>query len=387
MIFQSLGSNYSFGQAIRLLFMRGKLSDSVALRTALETRYGGKAVLYSKGRGALAAAVAMTADGNDAVALNSLTCSVVVDAVIDAGATPVFLDVAKKTGHFGATTLEKAAKTDSRISTVIIQNTYGQPCDIAKIEKAAVANGLYIIEDLAHAVGRYYPDGREIGTVGDAAMLSFGRDKILDAVNGGALIVRNKRLLGNLDCPDKLPPSRKQLRDRVYPLLTWIIRTTYAVGIGKLLHFVVHRLRIARQAADGRIRRSETMPDWQAKFALSRFSELEQEITRRTNLISDYQTVLKSTLINPEGTIRASFLVKNQAATHDRLRRENIQADDTWYDTPIGPARKYKRYDFPEKKCPNAMHVSRHVINLPTHRYIDTKTAIKIAKLVEKDSL
>ena len=54
--------------------------------------------------------------------------------------------------------------------------------------------GLYLIEDLAHCPGNHYADGPAFGSVGDLVVLSFSRDKQVDAVAGGALIVRNKDL-------------------------------------------------------------------------------------------------------------------------------------------------------------------------------------------------
>jgi dTDP-4-amino-4,6-dideoxygalactose transaminase len=50
-----------------------------------------------------------------------------------------------------------------------------------------------LIEDLAQAQGAKFPDGRPAGSVGDAAVFSFNRTKVLDC-GGGALVLRSTRL-------------------------------------------------------------------------------------------------------------------------------------------------------------------------------------------------
>ncbi len=95
MIFQALGAKYSFGAALAHLVAKGTPTDSEALRQALSTRYGGEAVLYCKGRAALAEAIRLATGGTGKVAISGLTCYSVVQAVEElSAAVPSALRVA-----------------------------------------------------------------------------------------------------------------------------------------------------------------------------------------------------------------------------------------------------------------------------------------------------
>lgn len=74
MIFQSVGTNYSFADAVKQLFVLGSKRSSEQLKKQLESDFGGTAVLYSKGRNALSEAVKLVAEGK-MVAVNAMTCS------------------------------------------------------------------------------------------------------------------------------------------------------------------------------------------------------------------------------------------------------------------------------------------------------------------------
>ena len=191
MIFQALGARYGFVAAVKHAFAHGTEHDSERLRQALVKRYGGEAVLYQKGRSALAAAIRIATGGGGSVAISGLTCYSMVQAVEAAGCTPVFVDIREKDLHFGAKELTTAIKKHPDVKAVVIQNMLGIPADIMAIAAVAKENKIALIEDLAHSAGAQYADGREVGTVGDITMLSFGRDKAIDSVNGGALVVRN----------------------------------------------------------------------------------------------------------------------------------------------------------------------------------------------------
>jgi len=72
-IFNSLGSNYDFLSAVRILFSVGGKGSQRNLSNYLEKRYGGQVILTYKGRDALTLALqALPQKG--AVAMNGFTC-------------------------------------------------------------------------------------------------------------------------------------------------------------------------------------------------------------------------------------------------------------------------------------------------------------------------
>jgi 8-amino-3,8-dideoxy-alpha-D-manno-octulosonate transaminase len=74
--------------------------------------------------------------------------------------------------------LEK--KITPRAKAIIVQHTFGNPAKVREILKIAETHNLKVIEDCAHSLGAKL-DGRHLGTFGDLAIISFGREKIISA--------------------------------------------------------------------------------------------------------------------------------------------------------------------------------------------------------------
>lgn len=383
MRFQSVGSQYTFKDACAHLFAHGKEATSAALSAELEHQFSGTAYLYANGRSALAAALKPLVTPSDEVAINGFTCYVVQEAVRTTGASPLFLDVDLSTLHFSDIQLNEAIPAHPNLRAIVIQNTFGIPCDITRIEAFARAHQIVLIEDLAHSVGLTYSDGRKAGTVGDLVMLSFGRDKLLDCVSGGALIIRDTQYLDKIQAPVHTPSRVSQRRDRWYPTLMWWARALYPIGIGKVLMKCYQATKMVVRTADGSIDPLCALPAWQASRVLTKLSSLDSDIARRRQLIEAYSNSLASSFHHSGTPVRFPYLAKNRTRTWDALRRRKYYLDDTWYDTPIGPSRLYDKVGFPEPSCPNAVEVARRIINLPTHRYITIADAERIAHIVQ----
>lgn len=379
MIFQANGSNYDLLQSLRLLFSGGSQKDSDELRSLLESRYGGQAILFSKGRGALSEAARIS--NAKVTAVNGYTCSVVVEAITSAGSTPKYLDIEPMTAHFSAETLKKAIEQTPNLEAVIVQNTYGIPCDITGIETFARKHNLVLIEDLAHSIGQTYTDGREAGTVGDLTMLSFGRDKMIDVGSGGALIVRNQKFNEKVVAPSALPSKKLQRQDRWYPILSWFVRTFYPIKLGKLLLGVMFRFSWVSRSSDGGIHREYTLPHWQARQTTKLLKNLEGTVAMRHKKSAAYATLLSYPLAS-QASIRVPLLTDNPSTVLDACKRQRLMLDDIWYDTPIGPKRKYADFSFPESDCPEAVKFARHVINLPTHQFVTSSDQEKLAQII-----
>ena len=381
MIFQSLGSNYTLMSAFKILFSRGDKKDHQAVIKWLENHYGGIAYLYAKGRDGLAAAI----EGINAssVAVNGVTCSVLIDAVQHAGSNVIYIDIAND-GNLRLSELDKSLRSAQPPRAIIIQNTYGNTCDIAKIESLAKKHKAIIIEDLAHCLGQKYPDGREVGTVGDIVMLSFGRDKIIDVVNGGALIIREPLFLKKIKGPSEIRPARNQIQDRFYPILTWLARRTYRIGLGKLIVYAMYKFHLAEHSADGGIHPEYDMPDWQAHYLLGELEKLSQNLDHRTKIATIYREQLSELIPTENASLRVPLLVRGRQKLIEYLAENHYLLADTWYDTPIGPKRKYQKIDYPEDTNKNSIQLARHIINLPTHVNINERQARKLATLIKE---
>ncbi|MEM6997814.1 MAG: DegT/DnrJ/EryC1/StrS family aminotransferase [Patescibacteria group bacterium] len=375
MIFNSLGSNFSFASAFRHLVRRGEQTSRSDLVQYLESRYNGTASLFYRGRGALARAIEMT--GASHVGINAYTCYAVPQAVMAAGASPVYLDVAKDSHNYDLKVLSRSYKKQPKMSAVIAQNTFGISIDIEPIEKFCRDKGITLIEDLAHSVGMRYKDGREAGTVGDLVMLSFGRDKHIDAVSGGALIVRTDRLNDDLPAPHLDPELTKRLRDRIYPLLTWKVRKSYKYTVGRVLLRASLAIGLISRSAGGQVDRMTRMSAQVAAEVLLGFKNLDADISRRQKLLADVDYPPGSNML------RLPMKVSDRKLFLSSAKQNSYSLIDTWYDSPVYPSRYLEKSGYTASSCPNAETLSATLVNIPLHINIDTE---QVSKLIEMAS-
>src|SRR3989344_8460465 len=154
-VFNSLGSNYKFPFVLKTL-LPSMGYHHLALREFLETKYGGEAILLHKGREAVEFALRIIQKIDNlpqgaAVALNGFTCYALYKAVINAGFTPVYLDVEDRNLNFSPSKLAEAVQANPNIKAVVVQNTLGYPAAIEEIAKICAEKGIILIEDLAHS--------------------------------------------------------------------------------------------------------------------------------------------------------------------------------------------------------------------------------------------
>lgn len=103
-------------------------------------------------------------------------------------AKPVFVDVCPDTLNIDPAQLEKAITP--RTKAIMPVHLYGQAADMDEIIQIAKKHGLKVIEDCAQSLGAKYK-GRQTGSLGDIAGLSFFPSKNLGAYGDGGLVLTN----------------------------------------------------------------------------------------------------------------------------------------------------------------------------------------------------
>ena len=365
--FLGLSSTYSLGDTFKHLFAAGGEHDLSELRAFLAAHYGATydhVAVYANGRTALNIALKAVTKRGGKVVVTSMTCYAVVQAIKTAGLVPIFADIDKDTLHFGATELEQALEGEKDVQAVIVQNNLGIPVDMAAIEEVANRHKLIIIEDLAHCAGVKYADGREAGTVGRVAVLSFGKGKSIDAVTGGAVVFTDP-----LDTPVKQPTEPPRFKDnfraRVYPLLCLIIRGGYHLHrkIGRGITAIFTKIHAIKRSADGRVSPNTRSTFWQCKLALSQ---------------------LKSMPHRGRKPLREFYLVDDRDTVLSELEKQGYFFRDIWYDIPVAPERYFHKADFHPNACPVATKAATEIVNLPTWY---PKESMIVAKRIIKEHL
>ncbi len=392
MIFNSLGSNYDFGYVVKSLFGFGFSDGRRSLKDVLKNRFIGEVELFYKGREAIEAALRISGlERGDYVAINGFTCWVVYKAIINAGLRVEYLDVDPAGLNFSPETLEEAIKRNPKIKAVIVQNTFGYPCDIKNISDICKKSGLILVEDLAHSVGTTYSNGQPAGLYGDFIALSFSQDKIVDAVSGGALIIRNDKFKNRPNLILEKIPSIWYLKDRLYPKLTFIIRNSYGLGFGKVMHYFLKKVHLLSTPMEKKREAFHVLPNWHSSLARSYILDLNKDIEHRKKISAIYKERINSSVLSGKllvdldksTNIRFPIFVDRRKSLIKYLKANRVYISDTWYDAPIAPKKFLKFTDY-KNQCPVAEKISLKIVNLPTHRNVSLKKADFIADKVNQ---
>ena len=120
----------------------------------------------------------------DEVITTPMTFCSTANAIIHAGARPVFVDVDRKTMNIDPTLIESAITP--RTKAILPVHFAGRPCDMDAIMDIARRHHLTVIEDAAHCIEGFYK-GRKIGTIGDITCFSFYVTKNIVTGEGGMI--------------------------------------------------------------------------------------------------------------------------------------------------------------------------------------------------------
>ena len=108
------------------------------------------------------------------------------EAIVLAGATPVFVDIQPDTYLIDPDLIE--ARITSRTKAILPVHLYGQMADMDPIMDIAARHNLVVIEDAAEAHGAEYR-GRRAGSIGHLGCFSFYYSKNLGAYGEAGAIV------------------------------------------------------------------------------------------------------------------------------------------------------------------------------------------------------
>lgn len=130
-------------------------------------------------------------EGDDVI-LTGFTCSVMVNAVIRAGANVVYCDIDRNTFGTSAASVRECITEKTRM--IIAQHSFGIPCNIVELSLIAAESEIFLLEDCAIALGSTV-NGTAIGNFGDAAIFSTDHSKPINTFTGGLLYSTNQKLI------------------------------------------------------------------------------------------------------------------------------------------------------------------------------------------------
>ena len=114
-----------------------------------------------------------------------------VNPIIQNSAIPVFVDVKSSAYNIDENLIEEAITKKTK--AIMIAHTLGNPFNLEKIVKICKKYNLWLVEDNCDALGAKYK-GKNTGTFGDVATLSFYPAHHITMGEGGALFTNNLRI-------------------------------------------------------------------------------------------------------------------------------------------------------------------------------------------------
>jgi len=218
--------------------------------------------------------LAMGLDKDSEVIVPTMTFAATANAVIHAGAKPVFVDVDPYTMLIDPADIRR--KITPRTRAIIPVHFAGRPCNMDEIDQIAEEYNLVIIHDNAHAIESEYK-GKKIGSLRDISSYSFYVTKNLTTAEGGIVTTNNEEVAAKI---------------KMYALhgLTKDAWKRFSDDGYKHYQIVYPGFKY-------------NMTDIQASLGLSQFRKIEKFYNRRAELWDYYKTELKDLpLILPPDT-------------------------------------------------------------------------------------
>ena len=413
-ITNSLGSNYTSKDralALKLLFQPWKWRDgpeAEQLKDAILDNLIGRIAsfqveLFLKGRHAIYEALqTFGIRQGDEVIVQAFTCVAVVQPILDLGATPIYVDVNPKNLN---PTLEQIKKIISpKTKAVILQHTLGYlNRENDQIADWCHDHKIFVIQDLAHVFGADFKPFKLFKPFNhsdhflrsDAVILSFSQDKVIDGISGGGLIVSDN--LTSL--PPRLNDSNHLTlielgKNLLYPICTWLIRSTYLIGVGKFgvgkgIHWLAKFIGLMSSPVEASAKPTH-LPNALAALTLNQLNRLNQIVAHRRDISLVYNRVIEqrfklvtSSDIKKGSNLRYPIWVGNRDELEKKLIKHGFYLMDHWYDAPVSPDWvNNSQVKYRLGSCPNAEDLSKHIFNLPTHVNISERQAILLANLI-----
>jgi len=292
----------------------------------------------------------------DAVFVPAFTFAASGEVVVLAGATPVFVDVLPDTFNMDPVSLEAAsalAKREGNLKGKVVMpvDLFGQPADYRALAPIAAREGLKLLCDTAQGFGGLL-DGQRAGAIGDAAATSFFPAKPLGCYGDGGACFTND---------DGLKEVLLSLR-------------MHGQGVDRYEHVRV-----------GYNSRLDTI---QAAILVEKLKIFEDEIRLRNQVAKRYNDAFAGSnrLVTPkmiEGATSTwaqyTLLVEDRAKFQADMKDAGVPTA-VYYPIPLSRQKAYRNY--PSVPTPVSEELSRKVVSLPMHPYLDAATQDRIIAAV-----
>ena len=354
----------------------------IAREAEIRREFGVRDVfLVSSGSAALALALETlkSMSPRTDVIIPAYTCFSVPAAILKAGLRPVPCDINSSTFDFDHGLLREALSPQTLC--VIAHHLFGVPSDIRGLRRLCDANGTFLIEDAAQAMG-VEVDGVKLGTVGDIGIFSLGRGKNITCGAGGILVTRRASIADAAARNYQRVPSRplsQELKDVirlvlmtvfVRPRLFWIPASLPFLHLGE----TIFPKDVPVQKLSGM--KAGLLYGWRTRLRTS------NRIRSETAKYFSHRLPLRLPRGGAHPYLRLPMLVRDareKLKLYTLSRKRGLGLSPA-YPTPVsdipGVTMSTEGRDFP---C--ARRVAASLLTIPTHHLVSEADKIAIAEL------
>lgn len=375
--------------AFRSVLVADSSAKAAALREIITRRLGpGQIALLGSGTSALEVALRMArdtlGDASASLVLPAYCCFDVATAAVAAGMPVRFYDQDPQTLAPDLEGVTKATEEGGRV--VVVAPLFGYPFPWDDLRAVAAARGALLVEDAAQAAGASW-EGRAVGSQGDLTVLSFGRGKGWTGGGGGAVIVRDSRVLHGawegwaLRSAIGAAPMVGSIVQWAFgrPGLYGIPAGIPALGLGET-HYREPRVPTGISA-------------FSVALAVATADQSERELDVRTEVAGSLVEAIdrlgmggEVTLVRPISGAKAGFLrlpVLLRRARRLPQARARALGIAPGYPRPLpelGALARLRTGGF--GTYPGARRLARELVTLPTHRFITPSVRDRIVDLI-----
>jgi perosamine synthetase len=382
---------------LSFIFNQGKNYEKIFKQKLKDFLFTDNLLLTSQGRvAAYNIFKVIICDNKKEILISPYTLTEVVNAILYAGGTPIYVEIDLKTGLPLEEDLDK--KINERSAGLVITHLFSNKEDILTFNKK-YQKKLNIVEDVAINFGAKIDHKKFLGTIFDYGFYSFGVMKNLCTFHGGAIFSKDK---------DKLCKIEENLKNNVdYPIMASLKLFFFCILIDIMYSryiynfFTHHILKLSIKNLDKIIypgvhpKFSNTIPNhynykFQNNFAIAGIENLkvlESKIKNRIKNVKLYEKYLTNDLKlnffdshNVNSFLEYPILLKKNKNKFISRKLLSIGYDvrHTWYVNSI----RFIKLNNKLNDFANSDKLHEGVLSLPTHHKINEVDIIKICQLI-----
>lgn len=325
------------------------------------------------------------------VAMPCYTCFSVAAAVVRAGLTIYPLEMIPQTLDFDYQEIEQLPP--ERLLCVITANLFGIANDVSRISSIARQKGAFVIDDASQSFGATR-DGKVSGTAADLGILSLGRGKPLPAGEGGLILTDSSKLAEALRGEiEELATysSALELEVCLKVVLGSLFLSPNAYWLPNSMKFL--KLGVTEFNPDFPVRRVSRVAHALFSQLLRSLSGLNQsrstkarELTAAVRQIPGF-SILRAPAGCEPNYFRLPLLSSGREARDQAVKRlwqSGIGATSFYPSAICGIEDISRHMAVPDFHRPGAEEISRRLLTLPTHSFVQSADVKRIADLLRR---